>query len=181
MRAWLLLTIFCIVPGLCWLYLTNTHTTQKTICEAVQTQTNKPPVSIKNVTLHEYSKKKDYELILKAEESSLDHTAEKVLCQRVDCTILKNNKDFGALHTTQSLIDRTDKTVSCEGFVHGRLQGVVFEGNDIVYNFADQVMTTQQPMFYTYKNLNLTAAQSTVNIAEQVVQMSGGVKTEFEN
>ena len=181
MRARLLLTGLCLISSLAWLFYMRTPNKFNADIASTQKHTNEPAVTIKQVTLHEYSKKKDYELVLNAEQSAFNHHTETVVCEHVVCTILKKNSDVAALYATQSLIDRAHKTITCNGPVHGQVQGVTFQGSDIIYNFTDHVMTTQQPMSYMYRNIQLTAAQSVVDIAEHVVEMRGGVKTEFVN
>ena len=184
MRTRLLLIGLPVLTGLCWLFYSHqTHplNTYSAVTEEARKQPNSPAVTIKQITLHEYSKKKDYELILTADQSSFNHHSETVACQSVVCTILKKNSDIAALYATQAIINRTLKIITCNGPVHGQHQGITLQGNDIAYNFEDQIMTTQQPMIYRFKGLSLTAGQSTANIEAQSIEMWGGVTTELEN
>ena len=62
------------------------------------------------------------------------------MCYDVACNILKHHADIGTWHAQQSVIDRINKTITCVGPVCGRLQDVTFQGNDMVYNFANQTV-----------------------------------------
>ena len=154
MRTWISIVCLIFFGGLYWFFSVS----QKHLHESDNDETqiegsvNDAAVSIQHLTLHEYSKNRDYELVLTAKLSVFNHRAETVTCQGVACTVLKNAVDIGAWYAQQSTVDRINKTITCTGSVHGRFQDVTFQGNNMVYNFADQT-----------------------------VHILGGVKTEFSN
>lgn len=131
--------VSCVLLGLClWFwYASDSMQSHKVSNELIQ-DVPSSAIVIKNITLHEYSKKRDYELIVHAQQSTSNQRLESVECLKVTCTVFKNDQNVSTWRAEQACIDRHKKEITCSGSVAGIIGQCAFQGYDLIYNFDDE-------------------------------------------
>ncbi len=141
--------------------------------------TTQPTIIIKDIVLKERGKNKQYELTVKAKESTVYHATDKIECTSVACSITHQGKSIAQLTAEKSIVDRQAKNVIFAGPVKGMFKDIVMQGHDINYNFSQQFIATDQQATYTHESFNLSAQQSFVDINSQKIILKNGVRSEF--
>ena len=136
-------------------------------------------VTIKNITLREYEKKKGYELVVTAQESRLHSSSDLVECKGVTGSIVRHGERVAVVSAEKSVIDRSAHNIFFKGNIHGMFKDLEMQGADIAYDFATHMVTTDHTMIYTHPLFSLSAQQSAVNVHAQKIRLSKGVHSEF--
>jgi hypothetical protein len=181
----LFLTIFTLgllgSVALFWFFLpqqTKTEVVQDSASDATNTGTGSA-VTIKNITLREYEKKKGYELVVTAQESRLHSSSDLVECKGVTGSIVRHGERVAIMSAEKSVIDRSAHHILFKGSVHGMFKDLKMYGADIAYDFATHMVTSDRAMTYTHPLFLLSAQQSAVNVHAQKIRLSKGVRSEF--
>ncbi|MFA5306342.1 MAG: hypothetical protein WC365_02740 [Candidatus Babeliales bacterium] len=136
-------------------------------------------VTIKNITLREYEKKKGYELVVTAQESRLHSSSDLVECKGVTGSIVRHGERVAVVCAEQSVIDRPAHNILFKGTVHGMFKELEMYGADIAYDFATHMVTSDRTMTYRHPFFLLSAQQSIMNVHAQKIRLSKGVRSEF--
>jgi hypothetical protein len=143
------------------------------------TTTTHAAVAIKNITLHEYEKKKGYELVVNAQKSLLLPGSDIIECHGVTGSIIRQGAHIACVCAEKSIINRTAREITFHGTIQGAFKDIVMCGADVVYNFATNKVSTDCIMTYTHPLFQLSAHQSRVDIPRQKIMLSGGVSSMF--
>lgn len=136
-------------------------------------------ISMKNITLRKREKHKDYELIISAQESLFYRESDTISCKDITCNITHSGNTVANIHAERSTIDQKKKIILFPGIAHGKVRNLFIEGKDFMYNFSDQIITTDQTVTYTHPLFTLSAQHSTISITEQTIHMDKGVYSEI--
>ncbi len=137
-------------------------------------------ITIKNISFKDIEHKKGYELTVNAGESKFFYTPNTVECNNIECSLTHNQNDTVAhLNASKALINRSAKSIFLSGPVLGNLKELVITGNNIVYDFAQQTLSTNQALIYKHPEFNLQAPKSFVHLKNNSITMDGGVTSEF--
>ena len=161
-----------------WPHQVKIEEIQKSSSDTASTGTGSA-VTIKNITLREYEKKKGYELIVTAQESRLHSSSDLVECKGVTGSIVRHGECVAVVSAEESVIDRSAHNILFKGSVHGMFKELEMQGADIAYDFATHIVTTERVMTYTHPLFLLSAQQSAVNVHAQKIRLSKGVRSEF--
>lgn len=167
--------------ALLWFFLphqTKTEAVQDSPSDTTNTGTGSA-VTIKNITLREYEKKKGYELVVTAQESRLHSSSDLVECKGVTGSIVRHGERVAIMSAEKSVIDRSAHHILFKGNVHGMFKDLEMCGADIAYDFATHMVTSDRVMTYTHPLFLLSAQQSAVNVHAQKIRLSKGVRSEF--
>jgi hypothetical protein len=143
------------------------------------TTTARAAVAIKNITLHEYEKKKGYELVVNAQKSLLLPGSDIIECHGVTGSIIRHGTHIACVCAEKSVINRTTREITFHGAIQGTFKDIVMHGADVVYNFATNKASTNCVMTYTHPLFQLSAQRSRVDIPRQKIVLSGGVSSLF--
>jgi hypothetical protein len=182
------ITIFVIISaaallaGLYWLFLVPTKQLPcATMVQSMDTTgtSTRSAVTVKNITLREYEKKKGYELVVTAQESLLLPSSDVIECRGVTGSIIRQGSRVALVSAEKSVINRALHEVMFHGAVQGSFKDIFMSGADIVYNFATQKVRTDRAITYTHPLFQMTACQSRVDVQSQKIVLSKGVSTSF--
>jgi LPS export ABC transporter protein LptC len=140
-----------------------------------------PEMIIKGFSIQENLKNKDEVLILNSEEGRVFRKSNQIECINLSCNLHRKENEIAQLKSKNALVDRDKKIVFLQGKVLGYFYELNIEGNDMNYDFSNQIIKTEQPINYIHPNLNLIAKQSTFDIKESQIEMNGGVKCKILN
>jgi hypothetical protein len=135
---------------------------------------------ISGITLHEHDKSKNYDIQLTAAEGSLDHVSNKAVCKNITINVTKHNQHVALLTIKQADVWRHQKTVHCSESVAGTINTVSFETSCCDYDIASQMITAPEPLTVTIGPCVLTSPQTTINVAESIIDCAGPVHTEIK-
>lgn len=161
-----------------WPHKTKNEVPQELPSDATNTSTASA-VTIKNITLREYEKKKGYELVVTAQESRLRSSSDLVECKGVTGSIVRHGERVAVMSAEKSVIDRSAHHILFKGNVHGVFKDLEMCGADIAYDFATHMVTSDRAMTYIHPSFLLSAQQSAVNVHAQKIRLSKGVRSEF--
>jgi hypothetical protein len=138
-----------------------------------------PSITMQNITLKEIERRKGYELVVTAKESTFHHLSDTVECSSVACTIKQQGSDVAHLFSEKSHVDRMKKNVMLSGQVKGLFKDMALEGSDICYDFSTNLVSTQKTMKYEHPAFTFSANSSCVDINTQKIKMQNGVRSEL--
>ena len=176
----LLFIILCLLAGIfAWFFLSQKPTAHQHEQQKHQTSAPSPDISMKNFTLKEFEKSKKYGLIVNAQEGTFSHSSDLVTCNKISCTIFKQNDEIAHLQAPLAKVKRMLKEIMLVGPVCGTMKDVTINGEDVRYNFSSHIITTEKPMVYRHKLGSFVASKSEFNVKENAIEMSGGIRSEF--
>ncbi len=137
-------------------------------------------ITIKDLTLKELEKKKDIEVIVNAKECKFLQFSDTVECSQVTCTLLDHKIPSAQITTNKALINRKNKNIFFAGVVQGTMKNLAITGADINYDFAQQILQTNQNALYTHPDFKISSQKSFIDIKNNRIEFSGGVINEFK-
>lgn len=138
-------------------------------------------ITIKDFTLKELEKSKELEVVIKAKECNLMHTADTIECSNVICTLIDHEKISASLRTGKAFVNRAQKTIFLFGDVLGVMKDLELYGTDINYNFSQQTLATDKSITISHPDFSVESHQSFIDLKNNKVQMSHGVFSEFKS
>lgn len=138
-------------------------------------------IVIKDLILKEVEKHKGLEFVINASEGKILNSADKIECKNITCVLNNNHKKVADLRSSNAVIHKTTKNVFLSGATVGHTCDMTICGQDISYNYSNQMLTTEKEMRYSHQLFSLIAQKSYVDIKNNKIVMSGGVKSEFLN
>ena len=76
-------------------------------------------------------------------------------------------------------MQKKKKIIFLQGKVLGYFYELNIEGNDLNYDFSNQIITTSKETTYNYPKLHFIAKKSLFDIKENTIEMINGVKCEI--
>ena len=180
------ISLFVLVAGCFWLYK---KTGPKTISQKVIKSEAKSSayleenaeIVIKDLILKEVEKHKGLEFIINASEGKILNSTDKIECKNIACVLNDNHKKIADLRSNNAVIHKTTKNVFLSGNTVGHTFDMTICGQDISYNYSNQMLTTSKKICYSHKLFSLVAKKSHVDLKNNKIVMSDGVRSEFLN
>ncbi len=138
-------------------------------------------IIIKDLILKEVEKHKGLEFVINASEGKILNSTDKIECKNITCVLNDNHKKVADLRANNAVIHKTTKNVFLSGNTVGHTCDMTICGRDISYDYSSQMLTTRKEISYTHKLFSLIAKESRVDLKNNKIIMSGGVKSEFLN
>lgn len=136
-------------------------------------------ITIKDLTLKELEKNKELEVIINAHECKFLQPSDMVECAQVTCTLLDHKVPSALLKTDKAFINRAKKNIFFSGSVFGTVKDIVIQGNDINYNFSQQILYTDKTTTYHHPDFSIHAKKSFIDIKNNRIELFDGVINEF--
>ena len=176
----LALLVCCVVLMIS--FLPNKQPTIQLRHQSTTSQTTTPTsacITIKNLTVRETLKNRDYRIIIKAQEGKVYHIQNKIECNSTMCNMWHNSNCMGYIFSEKAFIDKFKKEVFFSGLVHGQFEDITFRASNIAYDFANQIVNTEATITYTHPSFAITAHKSQASIQDKIIHLTGGVRSEF--
>lgn len=138
-------------------------------------------IVIKDLILKEVEKHKGLEFVINASEGKILNSTDKIECKNIACVLNNNHKKTADLRSNNAVIHKTTKNVFLSGNTVGHTCDMTICGQDISYNYSSQMLTTNKEISYSHQLFSLIAKKSYVELKNNKIVMSGGVKSEFLN
>jgi LPS export ABC transporter protein LptC len=143
------------------------------------TPSQAPQIKIQNFSMQEIDQNKSDIWTLNSREGHIFKTSNQIECFDVVCKLIRNNQLIAQLKSCQSLLDRNKKNIFMFGEVKGNFKNLNIFGFDFSYNFSTQLIKTDKMATITYPRLKVMSNQSFVDLRNNKIEMSGGIKTEI--
>jgi len=138
-------------------------------------------IIIKDLILKEVEKHKGLEFVINASEGKILNSTDKIECKNIACVLNNNHKKVADLRSNNAVIQKTTKNVFLSGPTVGHTCDMTICGQDISYNYSNQMLTTKKEISYSHQLFSLIAKKSYVDLKNNKIVMSGGVRSEFLN
>lgn len=138
-------------------------------------------IIIKDLILKEVEKHKGLEFVINASEGKILNSTDKIECKNIACVLNNNHKKVADLRSNNAVIQKTTKNVFLSGTTVGHTCDMTICGRDISYNYSNQMLSTKKEICYSHKLFSLVAKKSHVELKNNKIIMSGGVRSEFLN
>jgi|GEM_PF-5808052 hypothetical protein len=140
---------------------------------------NSPEITIKEITLKNKEADKNYEVTVTAKEGKFFYLPSTLECSYLNCILTTGQQVIAKLYADKALVNQNNKTVIFPGPVSGHFEDLSIRAENILYNFGQQTIDKAHNVFYYHPDFYLYAPNSSVQIKNNFIFMSGGVKSEF--
>lgn len=143
------------------------------------TNSSMPEIIIHKFAIQELLKNKADVLFLKAEESKIFKSKNQIECITAFCEFKRNNKQILFIQSQKALFDKNKKMIFLFGPTNGQFDKLKIIGKDILYNYSNKTIKTEQKLTYYYPNFSLSTNCSFIDLEKELIDMKNGVKTEI--
>lgn len=175
-----------IVPGIFWFWPFKKNKSAQQPCKVVLDEkctgtTENAEIIIKDLILKEIEKQKKIEVVVNAGEGKILNSTDKIECKNIRCALKNQNIKIADLHANDAIIQKNTKNVLLSGATVGHIYDMTIQGCDIEFNYSTQTLSTDKESNYSHKNFMISAKKSLVDIKQNKIIMSNGVKSEIVN
>ena len=182
-----LVTAILIIPGVFafWPFQKSKTSQQYSRTLTDEKSTNTAPenaeIIIKDLILKEIEKQKKLEVIVNAGEGKILNSTDKIECKNITCALKNKSIQIADLHANDAMIQKNTKNVFLSGATIGHIFDITIQGRDIKFDYSNQTLSTNKESTYSHKNFTLSARRSDVDLKQNKIVMSNGVKSEILN
>ncbi|MFC1894468.1 LPS export ABC transporter periplasmic protein LptC [Candidatus Dependentiae bacterium] len=145
----------------------------------IKSKTINPTLKIKNFCLNETLKNKN-NIKIQAEKANFFHQTNEIVCDNTHCQYFIGKKKIAKLTTNKALINQNEKIIYWPQEVIGNFYELKFEGKNVIYNHANQKITTSEETNYHYPNLHFVAQKSIFDLNKNEIKMKNGIRCEIK-
>jgi lipopolysaccharide export system protein LptC len=160
-----------------WLYITS-HIAQTTAPKK-HNSSQSSSISIKNLLLHEQGGIKNFNLVIHAKDTHIDHSSDSIVCTTISCTIHHHSKPIAHIKAQHAFLNKLKQSLLVHKSVSGEWHDITLQGQELLYDYALQQITSLQPIVLRHKFFTLHANKSTVNLATHTLELDQGVYSEI--
>lgn len=176
-----------IAPGIFWFWPSKKTNIIEQPSKVVLEEKITPPTTenaeiiIKDLILKEIEKQKKLEVVVNASEGKILNSTDKIECKNITCALKHQTVKIADLHANNAIIQKNTKNIFLAGGTVGHIYDMTIQGYDIRFNSSNQTLSTNKESIYTHKNFMLSAKKSLVDIKQNKIILSNGVKSEILN